>query len=387
MDTTELRPNGTGPEAIADRWSRLGRPDIQAELGAGIASPAALYERNVENFIGFARVPIGIAGPLHVRGGAANGAFAVPLATTEATLVASYHRGMRTIAAAGGCNAAVLEERLERTPAFVLADLPAAVAFAAWVRDHKPALVAAAERTSHHARCIGVDPLVEGNHVYLACAYRTGDAAGQNMVTIATAALCAYVCENAPQDVVRFFIEANLSGDKKASARAMAATRGRRVSADVAIPHTVLRERLHVEPERLAEYWRLGAVGAAISGTIGIQGHYANGIAALSLATGQDVACVAEAAVGITRFEVTDRGDLYASVTLPNVVVGTVGGGTRLPSQRAALELLANGRALGADALAEIVAGVALAGELSISAAICAHEFTEAHRRLARGQA
>jgi hydroxymethylglutaryl-CoA reductase (NADPH) len=199
--------------------------------------------------------------------------------------------------------------------------------------------------------------------------------------------LCAYVCENSPAEILRFFIEANLSGDKKATARAMGSTRGRRVSADVTIAHTLVRERLHVEPARLADYWTIGAIGAAMSGTIGIQGHYANGIAALALATGQDVACVAESAIGITRFEVTDRGDLYASVTLPNVVVGTVGGGTQLPAQRAALDLIANGRPLGADALAEIVAGVALAGELSISSAICAHEFAAAHRRLARGEA
>jgi hydroxymethylglutaryl-CoA reductase (NADPH) len=207
------------------------------------------------------------------------------------------------------------------------------------------------------------------------------------MVTIATAAVCKYIVENAPCDIAMHVVEANLSGDKKATARVIASARGRRVSADVTIPQSAVAEYLHVKPRRIAEYWRLGAVGAAMSGANGIQGHYANGIAALAIATGQDAACVAESACGITRFELDDRGDLYASVTLPNVVVGTVGGGTKLPTPRAALELIAEGGPLNANALAEITAGVALAGELSISGAICANEFAAAHQRFARGRA
>jgi hydroxymethylglutaryl-CoA reductase (NADPH) len=384
---TPTRLPGTAPEAIAERWAQLARPDLQECLSEGSAAQAASYERNVENYIGVARVPLGIAGPLRVNGLAAQGDFRIPLATTEATLVASYHRGMRLIGAGGGCNAAVLEERISRTPAFVLRDLRAAVTFAAWVREIRPALAAAAERTTRYARCVANEANVEGNHVYLDCAYRTGDAAGQNMVTIATAALCDYVNAHAPVEIARYVLEANLSGDKKATARAMTGTRGKRVSADAKLPRQRVIEHLHVEPERLADYWRLATVGALMSGTIGVQGHYANGIAAFAIATGQDAACVAESAVGITRFETDEDGDLYASVTLPNIVVGTVGGGTQLPTQRAALELLSAGRPLSANALAEILAGVALAGELSISAAICANQFAAAHQRLARGKA
>jgi hydroxymethylglutaryl-CoA reductase (NADPH) len=383
---TATRPHGTAPEAIADRWAALAQPAIERELaGERAISEAPLYERNIERYIGTARVPIGIAGPLRLFGTQSHGDFMVPLATTEAALVASYHRGMRAISSAGGCTAAVLDERIERTPAFVLRDLARAIAFAAWVREREPALVAVAQQTSRYARCVAVEAIVEGNHVYLCCAFRTGEAAGQNMATIATAAICAHVCETAPVEILSSVVEANLSGDKKAAARTLAGTRGRRVSADVTLPRSLVVERLHVEPQRLAEYWRLGAVGAAMSGTIGIQGHYANGIAALAIATGQDAACVAESATGITRFEVDDRGDLYASVTLPNVVAGTVGGGTKLPTQQAALLLLGGGALPSATLLAEIVAGVALAGELSISGAICAHEFAAAHQRLARG--
>ena len=135
------------------------------------------------------------------------------------------------------------------------------------------------------------------------------------------------------------------------------------------------------------DYWRMSALGGVMSGSIGVQGHYANGLAALFIATGQDAACVAEAAVGVTRFEPLEDGGLYASVTLPNLIVGTVGGGTGLPTQRACLEIMGLAGAGHARALAEVTAAVALAGELSITGALAAGHFTDAHRRLSRGTA
>jgi len=126
-------------------------------------------------------------------------------------------------------------------------------------------------------------------------------------------------------------------------------------------------------------------MGGVLSGTIGVQGHYANGLAALYIACGQDAACVSESAVGVTRFELGDDGSLYAAVTMPNLIVGTVGGGTGLPSQRACLELLGLAGPGNAQALAEVCAAVSLAGELSIIGALAAGHFTRAHRQLARG--
>lgn len=136
----------------------------------------------------------------------------------------------------------------------------------------------------------------------------------------------------------------------------------------------------------MVKHWLLGAMGGVLSGTIGVQGHYANGLAALFIACGQDVACVAEAAVGVTRFELTAQGELYASVTLPNLIVGTVGGGTGLPSQRACLRIMGLAGHGKAKALAEVCAGLCLAGELSIMGALCAGDFARAHRCLARGR-
>jgi hydroxymethylglutaryl-CoA reductase (NADPH) len=163
--------------------------------------------------------------------------------------------------------------------------------------------------------------------------------------------------------------------------------RGKKVSAEATIPAELVRKRLATTPEQMVNSWRMSAMGGVLSGTMGVHGHYANGLAALYLACGQDVACVAESAVGVTRFELTEAGDLYASVTLPNIMVGTVGGGTGLPSQRAGLEVLGLAGPGKAQALAEVCAALCLAGELSIIGAICSGSFSRAHRLLARGRA
>jgi len=361
-----------------ERISRLPSPE------ADLDDPAT-YARNVENFVGTVRVPVGLAGPLVIDGQAARGTYYVPLATTEACLVASYSRGAQLITRAGGCAARVLDARMRRTPVFAFADLGEATAAAKWMRENIDRLRDAANATSRHALLLALEPAIEGNHVYLDCAYTTGEAAGQNMVTFATEALCAELLAHAPVRPRWFAVESNASGDKKAAAHALMSTRGRRVSADVTIPAGLLEERLRVTPAMLAAYWRTGAVAAAMTGTIGMQGMYANALAAFYLATGQDVACVAESAVGITRLDVADNGALYACVTMPNVVVATVGGGTGLPTQRAAARLLACGdEPPTADALAEIVAAITLAGEISLTASLCAREFSAAHHRFAR---
>lgn len=334
------------------------------------------------------RVPVGLAGPLTVHGGAARGTYYVPLATTEAALVASYSRGAQLVTRAGGCTARVLDARMRRAPVFTFADLRETTTAALWVRENLARLRAAAEATSRHARLLEIGTVIEGNHLYLDCAYATGEAAGQNMVTFATAALCEEMRASLPVRLRSFAVESNASGDKKAAAGAMLATRGRRVCADATIPAALLEERLRVTPAMLAAYWRTGAVASALTGTIGMQGMYANALAAFYLATGQDVACVAESAVGITRLDVAPDGALYACVTMPSVVVATIGGGTGLPTQRAASQLLARGdEPPTADALAEIVAAVTLAGEISLTASLCAHEFSDAHHRFARAGA
>jgi len=161
--------------------------------------------------------------------------------------------------------------------------------------------------------------------------------------------------------------------------------RGKKVSAEISVPGALIEARLHTTAQAMSDYASMSVIGGVMSGSIGVQGHFANGLAALFIACGQDAACVAEAAVGVTRFEVRDDGGLYAAVTLPNLIVGTVGGGTQLPSQKACLDILGLAGPRHARAFAEVAAGLVLAGELSIIGALTAGHFTRAHQKLARG--
>lgn len=376
------------PEVVEQRWQAMAVP---AEARAVLMDDKdeehmRQYERNVENYIGTIRLPVGLAGPLRVSGLFAQGDYYVPLATTEATLVASYSRGAQLLTEAGGCTAMLLDEGISRAPGFAFQNLTEAREFVTWVSSQRAPLKRAGESTTQHGKMTEIRATIEGNHVYLNFQFTTGDASGQNMVTIATEAICEYIAKHSPVQPQYSFVEANHSGDKKACAQSFLSVRGKRVTAEITVPAELVRTRLHTDPQRMVDYWRMAALGGVLSGTIGAQGHYANGLAALYLACGQDVACVAESAVGVTRFELAPNGALYAAVTLPNIMVATVGGATHLPSQKACLDILGLAGPGKCNALAEVCAALMLAGELSIIGALCSGDFAQAHQRLARGE-
>jgi hydroxymethylglutaryl-CoA reductase (NADPH) len=371
----------------AKRWSELGKPAARAEIFDQKAKEqASSFRNNIESYIGTINVPLGLAGPLRVCGADGTSDYHVPLATTEAALVASYSRGARLLTAAGGCNARVVAEGVSRTPMFAFHNIVEAREFSRFVEAHADLLTDVVSQVTSHGKLVNVVCLIEGNHVYVDLQFTTGDASGQNMVTFASDAICKQLLEHSPISPRFWFLEANFSGDKKSTAKSLGAVRGKRVVADITIPRELVGQQLHTTPERMVEYWYAGAIGGVLSGTTGIQGHFANGLAALYLACGQDVACVAESATGITRLETSEAGDLYASVTLPNIMVGTVGGGTSLPSARACLDILGLAGSGKSAALAEVCAAIVLAGELSIIGAFCSGDFALAHRALSRGE-
>ena len=378
----------TDAASLERRWAILDAPEtIRQTLADPLTiETAERYQRNIENFVGTVKLPVGVIGPLLVKGLFARGEYYVPLATTEAAMVASYHRGSQIITEAGGCTALTVSEGVSRSPGFAFRDLPAAGEFVAWTLSQMEQFKQAAESTTRHGRLIDMTVHIEGNHVYLNFVMTTGDASGQNMVTIATAAICEYIRQNSPVQPEYYFLEANMSGDKKATFRSFTTVRGKKVSVEVVVPAQVIERRLHTTVKRVVDYYRMSSLGGIMNGGIGVQGHYANGLAALFIATGQDAACVSEASVGMTRMEMTEDGSLYTSVTLPNLIVGTVGGGTGLPSQRACLEMMGLAGEGKSGAFAEVTAAVALAGELSIIGALSAGDFARAHQRLARGR-
>lgn len=340
---------------------------------------------NIENFIGMSLIPTGVAGPFKITGTAANGEFYIPLATTEGALVASYHRGAKATRLCGGVTSICLIEGVRRSPVFKFDNLADLGTFLIWVLKQEEEFRNIVSLTSRYAQYTDMITNIEGNHLILTFEFQTGDASGQNMVTICTDAICKYIIDHAPVKPVIWFIEGNYSGDKKATALSFTGVRGKKVTAEVELTREVIAEVLKTTPEAMASYWQSSTIGVIQSGSIGAQGHYANGLAALFIATGQDAACVSEASVGITRMEL--KGDnLYASVTLPNLIVGTVGGGTALPTQRECLEIMdcyGDGKS---RKFAEICGALVLAGELSIAAALSAGHFTSAHQKFGRNK-
>lgn len=382
------RQNAT-TESVGKLWDRLKiDTPVSDEEQAELCDPKSLarsatYTANIENYIGTLKIPLGVVGPMRVNGLHASGDFYAPLATTEAALVASYARGADITSRAGGISAALLSDSLVRGPAFIFKDILESGQFVAWVAENANALKEMAETTTRYGKLIGIEPFIDSDTVFLLCRYSTGDAAGQNMVTVATQTMCEFLVDMCPVKPIHWFIEANFSGDKKATFLGMHGGRGRKVTASIEISEKLLNRYLHTTSEILLRYCRAANLGAMLSGQFGVQAHYANALAAFYIATGQDAACVSESSVGITRIEPRDDG-IFMSVTLPNIIVGTVGGGTSLPSQSAALSIVGLKGAGNAAALAEVTAALCLCGEISILGAIAAGHFTRAHSKLAR---
>ncbi|TAF72206.1 MAG: 3-hydroxy-3-methylglutaryl-CoA reductase [Bacteroidetes bacterium] len=349
-----------------------------------VFSDATQVNGNCENFIGTAQIPLGIIGQLNIIGTAAKGDFYVPLATSEGALVASYHRGAKASRMCGGITSICYLEGVQRSPVFRFDNMGEMSTFLIFAIENSEKFQDIIARGSSHAKILDVKFNIEGNQLIINIEFYTADAAGQNMVTICTDIICKWLVENSPIKPTIWFIESNYSGDKKASAVSFMHVRGKKVSAEVNLTKEVVEKILRCKPEDMVQYWQTSTIGVIQSGSIGAQGHVANGLTALFIATGQDVACISEASVGITRMELTSNGGVYVSVTLPNLIVGTVGGGTGLPTQRECLEMIdcfGNGKA---HKFAEIAAGLALAGEISIAAAIASGQFSQAHQKFGR---
>jgi hydroxymethylglutaryl-CoA reductase (NADPH) len=340
---------------------------------------------NIENFSGVAQVPLGFAGPLTIRGEHAQGEFIIPMATAEGTLVASYNRGMKILNLSGGAEVTVIGDAMQRAPVFVFDDARGARNFVRWVTEHMDEIRDHAEATSSVAKLSYIDPYLAGKFAFLRFNFTTGDAAGQNMVGRATFAASSWILDQY-EGVRHFYLESNLATDKKASQVNVMHTRGKRVVAEATIPAEVLIQHMRVKPEQLFYHFNVANIGAILSGANNNGAHSANGITAMFIATGQDVANVAESSAGILYCELTPKNDLYIALTIPSLIVATYGGGTSLATQRECLELLGcYGRGT-VNKFAEIVAAVALAGEISLASAISSSDWVSSHERYGRNR-
>ncbi|ASJ10892.1 3-hydroxy-3-methylglutaryl-CoA reductase [Thermococcus sp. P6] len=359
-------------------------------IGHYSIDPDLLIGRNIENMIGVVQIPMGVAGPLKINGEYARGEFYVPLATTEGALVASVNRGCSALTEAGGVKTTLIDDKMTRAPLLKCPDARRAREVAEWVRENLDYLQEkAVSRVTRHGRLRGVKPYIVGNNLYLRFEFETGDAMGMNMVTIASEEIMKLIEEKFP-DVKYLALSGNLCVDKKPNAMNFINGRGKRVIAEAVIPREIVERKLKTTPELIAEVnYRKNLVGSAQAASYGFNAHFGNIVGAIFLATGQDEAQITEGSHGITLAEVTPEGDLYVSVTMPSLEIGTVGGGTRVPTQREALSIMGvagGGDPPGTNAkkFAEIVAGAVLAGEVSLLAAIAAKHLARAHKELGR---
>ena len=351
-------------------------------VGHYSVDPATL-PGNIENFMGVAQVPIGLAGPLVLHGEHAQGEFFVPMATTEGTLVASYNRGMKVLAESGGVKATVVKTSMQRAPVFLFDDARGARDFGRWLDENFAGIKAAADATSSVGRLQDIQQFAMGPHLYTRFNYTTGDAAGQNMVGKATFAACEWIRS---QTEVRYYLTGSMDTDKKHSMANALFTRGRKVIAEAVLSRQVVIDRLGVTPEALYEARIVHLVGGHMAGSAYVGAHAANGLTAVFIATGQDVANVSESHAGIAFTQVLDNGDYYWSITLPSLIIGTYGGGTGLATQRECLELLGCYGTGGAEKLAEICAAVVLAGDISLTGAVLRGDWVTSHEKYGRNR-
>jgi hydroxymethylglutaryl-CoA reductase (NADPH) len=340
---------------------------------------------NIENFAGATQVPLGLAGPLLVKGEHAQGEFYVPLATSEGTLVASYNRGMKVAREAGGVRATVIDDAIQRAPAFGFDSAYDARAFGDWINEHFDEIKEQAESSTSTGCLRDIEQYSASKYRFLRFNFESGDAAGQNMSGRATAAACKWIAEN--YDGIRYFqLEANFATDKKASQVNMLHTRGKRVVAEITLSDELLRNELNTSAQAIYRARQVSNLGGFMAHVNNNGSHSANGITAIFIATGQDVANVAESSAALAHAELLEDGSYYYSITIPSLIVATYGGGTSLPTQREALELLGCYGEGKVRKFAEIVAAAVLCGELSLGAAVVSDEWVDAHERLGRNR-
>lgn len=341
-------------------------------------------KKNIENPIGVVQIPVGLVGPLQINGEHAHGDYYVPLATSEGALVASVNRGCSISKAAGGITVRIIDDKMTRAPVIRADSIQKALELKEWIERHFIELKEAAESTTRHGRLLKVDPvIVVGRYVYPRFTFTTGDSMGMNMVTIATEKALEILTRETRAHVVA--LSGNLCVDKKPSALNLIEGRGKSIVAEIIIPKNIVEEKLKTTAESIVEVnLAKNMIGSAISGSMGFNAQYANMIGAIFLATGQDEAHIVEGSLGVTTAE-EQKGDLYFSVTLPDVPLATVGGGTSLETATECLQIMGVHGEGNVGKFAEIVGATVLAGELSLMGALAAGHLARAHKNLGRG--
>ncbi|MFH1971828.1 MAG: hydroxymethylglutaryl-CoA reductase [Patescibacteria group bacterium] len=348
-----------------------------------------IVKGNCENFIGATQVPLGLVGPLKIKLQNSKGKLQkretmIPLSTTEGALVASVNRGLKATYSPNGINTYVENVGTTRGPLFRVKDLKEAQKITSYIDKNINKLKAITKKLSKHISLLKIESQSIGKNLWLRLYFDTSEAMGMNMVTYVSEEISLVIQKELKIKCTS--LSGNFCSDKKPSWSNFILGRGKKVWAEAVIKKDIVKKVLKTEPERIVEIVKnKSQLGSIITGSLGFNAHFANIIAALYLALGQDLGHIPEGSMGITDAEVTKNGDLYFSVFMPDIMVGTVGGGTRLPTQKEALNILGvnnkNGDSL---ILSQIIAATVLAGELSLSAALASGDLAKSHKRLSQ---
>jgi len=354
------------------------------------------FNRNIENPIGATQLPLGFAGELKIDGNYAKGNYPILLATTEGRLVAGMSRGIKVFNEAGGIVTTVIKEGMARAPVVRVKSARDAVKLINWVHSKEAFDFFKDEfsKSAKYAKLKEVKAYTAGRYVHIRFKSSTGAAMGMNMITIASRkaidAMIPKVKQELGLDIIFISTAGNLCTDKKPAHINVLEGRGVSVIAEATISKRVLEEKFRVTPEKVAEICRVKCLqGSALAGSHGFNAHIANILAAMYIAHGQDPAQIVEGSQAITDAVAVD-GDLYVSVFLSALEVGTYGGGTKRETQQEALRLMGlygEGDDEGKTrlAFAEVVAAACLASEVNLLAIESAGELAFTHGTLKRG--
>jgi hydroxymethylglutaryl-CoA reductase (NADPH) len=387
-------PRRNDAASIAARREALG---LDGAVTAGELEP---YAKAAESVTGMAVMPVSVAelqislgeyelsdaGDV-VETGRAGEEVVVPLAHTEGGLTASLQRGARSVAESGGFTTHVIADRITRASCFVCRDATDALTLAGWVEAQLPAMqeflrTSDIEELSRYALLREVRTHVVGPMCHVLWRWTTGDAVGANMMTRNAYALnMAFVKPGAPVEIERVVLEANMGGDKKPSYEFFQSGHGKTVIAETTLTDEAMRRVLRSTAEDLEALAWVGTHGAVASGMQSVAFTPASAIAAIFAATGQDLGMVGTSSMAHGTCRRVDGG-LHVAVRFPGLEVGTVGGGTTLPTPREWLALMGCAGAGKVYRFAQIVAAAALALEISASAAMAtagSENFFRAH--------
>lgn len=342
--------------------------------------------KNCENMIGITQIPLGIAGSLRIKSSLQNREVFIPLATTEGALVASVNRGSKAITQSGGVSIVSKKIGITRAPVFVVENVSEGEKAIDWIKNNFTEIKKITEETSSHLKLLEIKPWMAGRNLFLRFKFDSQDAMGMNMTTIACTKAADLIERKTKAKLVS--ISGNMCVDKKSNMLNFIEGRGIQVWADCTLPLEIVGKILKTTSEKFADVvMRKIYLGSILSGSIGANSHAANVLAAIFTATGQDIAHVSEVSNVVTTAEIVKNG-LYVAVFLPDLVVGTVGGGTNLLTQQEALSILGitgGNQGKNSQKLAEIIGGAVLAGEISLIASLSVDSLACSHQKLGRG--